>query len=172
MSGGVQTILGGRSDTNIRFDELRALMRYLGFDGRVRGSHHIFDKEGVAEVINLQSRGGHAKRYQVKQVSAVDTQVQVGRLMYKYEIILYWSNEDEAYVAEVPELPGCMAHGADQESALRKHQGRDAVSGSKRVRELGTPRTGAQGRAPHAHLTRVIQPSQHPLARVPAQSQI
>jgi len=31
--------------------------------------------------------------------------------MYKYEIIIYWSNEDDAYVAEVPELPGCMAHG-------------------------------------------------------------
>ena len=39
--------------------------------------------------------------------------------MHKYEIVLYWSNEDEAFVAEVPELPGCMAHGDDQESALR-----------------------------------------------------
>lgn len=36
----------------------------------------------------------------------------------KYEIILYWSNEDQAYVAEVPELPGCMAHGHSLESAL------------------------------------------------------
>jgi predicted RNase H-like HicB family nuclease len=39
--------------------------------------------------------------------------------MYKYEIILYWSNEDNAFVAEVPELPGCMAHGNTQEDALR-----------------------------------------------------
>ena len=39
--------------------------------------------------------------------------------MYKYEIIIYWSNEDRAFVAEVPELPGCMAHGDDQEAALR-----------------------------------------------------
>ena len=37
----------------------------------------------------------------------------------KYEIILYWSNEDEIFVAEVPELPGCLAHGATQEDALR-----------------------------------------------------
>ena len=39
--------------------------------------------------------------------------------MYKYEIILYWSNDDDAFVAEVPELPGCMAHGDTQESALK-----------------------------------------------------
>ena len=36
--------------------------------------------------------------------------------MFKYEVILYWSNEDEAYVAEVPELSGCMAHGPTQEA--------------------------------------------------------
>ncbi len=39
--------------------------------------------------------------------------------MYKYEIILYWSNEDQAFIAEVPELPGCMAHGQTQEAALK-----------------------------------------------------
>jgi predicted RNase H-like HicB family nuclease len=38
--------------------------------------------------------------------------------MHKYEIIIYWSNEDEAYIAEVPELPGCMAHGDTQAAAL------------------------------------------------------
>jgi predicted RNase H-like HicB family nuclease len=36
----------------------------------------------------------------------------------KYEIILYWSEDDQAFVAEVPELPGCMAHGDSQEAAL------------------------------------------------------
>ena len=38
--------------------------------------------------------------------------------MYRYEIILYWSNEDECFIAEVPELPGCVAHGDTQQSAL------------------------------------------------------
>ena len=38
--------------------------------------------------------------------------------MHKYKIILYWSNEDRTFVAEVSELPGCMAHGDDQETAL------------------------------------------------------
>ena len=43
--------------------------------------------------------------------------------MQKYEIILYWSSEDKVFVAEVPELPGCMAHGDTQEIALRKVNG-------------------------------------------------
>lgn len=38
--------------------------------------------------------------------------------MHKYEIIIYWSEEDKVYVADVPELPGCMAHGETEESAL------------------------------------------------------
>jgi len=38
--------------------------------------------------------------------------------MQRYEIIIYWSNEDQVFVAEAPELPGCMAHGTTEESAL------------------------------------------------------
>jgi len=38
--------------------------------------------------------------------------------MDRYEIIIYWSNEDQAFIAEVPELPGCMAHGVTHEEAL------------------------------------------------------
>jgi predicted RNase H-like HicB family nuclease len=39
-------------------------------------------------------------------------------MMPKYEVIRYWSDEDQVFVAEVPELPGCMAHGDSQETAL------------------------------------------------------
>ena len=39
--------------------------------------------------------------------------------MYKYEVIIYWSNAEDTFVAEVPELPGCMAHGDTQEVALQ-----------------------------------------------------
>jgi predicted RNase H-like HicB family nuclease len=38
--------------------------------------------------------------------------------MFKYETIIYWSEEDQAFIAEVPELPGCMAHGDSYQSAL------------------------------------------------------
>ena len=40
-------------------------------------------------------------------------------MTHKYEIIIYWSNEDEAYIAEVPELAGCAAHGKTSEDALK-----------------------------------------------------
>ncbi len=40
-------------------------------------------------------------------------------MIYKYEIIIFWSNEDSAFVAEAPELPGCMAHGDTPENALK-----------------------------------------------------
>ena len=42
--------------------------------------------------------------------------------MTKYEVIIYWSKEDDAYVAEVPQLAGCAAHGDSQEDALRNAQ--------------------------------------------------
>jgi predicted RNase H-like HicB family nuclease len=38
--------------------------------------------------------------------------------MHKYEITIYWSNEDQVFIAEVPELPGCMAHGDTHATAL------------------------------------------------------
>lgn len=39
-------------------------------------------------------------------------------MMFKYETIIYWSEEDQLYLAEAPELPGCIAHGDSQETAL------------------------------------------------------
>jgi len=47
-------------------------------------------------------------------------------MMYKYEVIIYWSAEDQAFIAEVPELPGCAAHGPDSQTALRNCQ--DAIA--------------------------------------------
>ncbi len=61
-------ILSGTSDANIRFGELRGLLLRLGFEERIKGSHHIFTRSNVAEILNLQPRGSLAKPYQVKQV--------------------------------------------------------------------------------------------------------
>ena len=61
-------ILRGNSDTNIGFLEFRILLIKFGFAERVKGSHHIFSKAGIEEIINIQEKSGKAKPYQVKQV--------------------------------------------------------------------------------------------------------
>ncbi|CAN5792275.1 type II toxin-antitoxin system HicA family toxin [soil metagenome] len=64
-------ILRGVSDANIRFEDLRALLLRLGFEERIKSSHHIFRKAGIDERINLQREGSKAKVYQVRQVRAL-----------------------------------------------------------------------------------------------------
>jgi predicted RNA binding protein YcfA (HicA-like mRNA interferase family) len=64
-------ILMRRSDANVPFDGLCALLERLGFDERIKGAHHIFTRSRVEEILNLQPKGGKAKPYQVKQVRNV-----------------------------------------------------------------------------------------------------
>ena len=65
----LEKVLSGLSDKNIKFSDLRKLVLNLGFGERIKGSHHIFFKEGIAEIINLQPlKNGRAKAYQVRQV--------------------------------------------------------------------------------------------------------
>ena len=75
----LQAILRGRSDANVRFADLRALMQYLGFEERIRGSHHLYRKKGVAEKANLQRDDGNAKPYQVRQVRQLILKYKLGR---------------------------------------------------------------------------------------------
>lgn len=74
----LERILRGRSDANIRFDDLCQLLRQLGFDERIRGSYHIFRKQGMEEKINLQRDDDKAKVYQVRQVRRVILKYQLG----------------------------------------------------------------------------------------------
>ena len=60
--------MSGHHDASIRFGDLLCLLSALGFTERVRGSHHIFGRSGVVEIINLQAHGAAAKPYQVRQV--------------------------------------------------------------------------------------------------------
>ena len=71
-------ILRGTSDANIAFNDLRQLLRRLGFEERIRASHHIFRKAGVEEKINLQREGSKAKVYQVRQVRATILKYKLG----------------------------------------------------------------------------------------------
>lgn len=67
--------------------------------------------------------------------------------MHKYEIVIFWSEEDEAFVADVPELPGCKAHGDSPASALANCQ--DAIDlWLDTARELGRPIPEPRGRRP------------------------
>ncbi|MBI4654174.1 MAG: type II toxin-antitoxin system HicA family toxin [Nitrospirae bacterium] len=71
-------ILRGTSDANIPFEGLCGLLKHLGFDKRIRGSHHIFTLDGVEEILNLQPKGAKAKPYQVKQVRGVVLKYKLG----------------------------------------------------------------------------------------------
>lgn len=71
-------VLRGSSDANTSFDELCQLLRRLGFEESIRGSHHNFRKEGVEQKINLQKDGNKAKAYQVKQVRTVIVENKLG----------------------------------------------------------------------------------------------
>ncbi len=71
-------ILQGASDANIAFSDLRNLLKHLGFEERIRGSHHLFRKAGVEEKINLQKAGAKAKVYQVRQVRKVILKYNLG----------------------------------------------------------------------------------------------
>jgi len=68
---------------------------------------------------------------------------------WKYEIIIYWSDEDKAYIAEVPELPGCAADGATYKQALSSAEVviREWIETAK---ELGRAIPEPKGRLLHA----------------------
>ena len=67
----LEKILRGDADANIDFDALTNILKKLGFQGRIKGSHRIYYRDGIEEIINLQPKGNKAKPYQVKQVRAV-----------------------------------------------------------------------------------------------------
>lgn len=74
----LERVLRGTSDANIQFESLCKLLRWLGFQERIRGSHHIFTKADVEEILNLQPKGAKAKSYQVKQVRNVILNYRMG----------------------------------------------------------------------------------------------
>lgn len=68
---------------------------------------------------------------------------------YRYEIIIFWSKEDDAYIAEVPELPGCMADGKTHHEAL-ENVDRIIEEWIDTAKELGRPIPEPKGRLTYA----------------------
>jgi hypothetical protein len=74
----LERVLRGASDANIDFANLCSLLTALGFTERIRGDHHIFTRDDVEEILNLQPRDGKAKPYQVRQVRGVIVRYKLG----------------------------------------------------------------------------------------------
>ncbi len=74
-----EKILAGNADGNIEFSALCRLLARFGFEWRVKGSHHIFTRHGMDEIINLQPKGNKAKPYQVKQVRMILLKYRLGK---------------------------------------------------------------------------------------------
>ncbi len=72
-----QQVCEGHTDANISFDALCGMLKFLGFDERIKGGHHIYTADGIDEIVNLQPRGSLAKPYQVKQIR---------RIIFKYRL--------------------------------------------------------------------------------------
>jgi predicted RNA binding protein YcfA (HicA-like mRNA interferase family) len=71
-------VLRGVSDQNISFKDLCGLLDHLGFNKRIKGSHHIYFREDIEEILNLQPKNSKAKSYQVKQVRNIIIRYRLG----------------------------------------------------------------------------------------------
>jgi len=71
-------ILCGTKDKDIDFDDLGKVLQNFEFKERISGSHHIFYKDGIDEIINIQPNGSKAKPYQVKQVRQIILKYKLG----------------------------------------------------------------------------------------------
>lgn len=72
-------ILNGASDNNIDFDDLTRILIHFDFELRVKGSHHIFTRSDIEEIVNIQPNGNKAKSYQVKQIRNIILQYKLSK---------------------------------------------------------------------------------------------
>jgi predicted RNase H-like HicB family nuclease len=142
----LRLLLSGAADAAIRFDDLCQLLESLGFEKRVKGKPSSVPQEWRRGEDQLAEGGcaGEAVPGEAGPVRYSESEAGFPT-MIKYEVIIYWSDEDGAFVAEVPELPGCMAHGATQEAALGNAQ--DAIRlWIDTAKEFGDPIPEPKGR--------------------------
>ena len=71
-------ILSGTRDNDILFDEICGLLHFFKFSSRIKGSHHIFWRDDIEEIINIQPKNGKAKPYQMKHIRNIIIQYRLG----------------------------------------------------------------------------------------------
>lgn len=74
----LNALMQGRSDANMAFRDLCAILKHFGFSERIRGDHFIYTRPDVEEILNLQPIGAKAKPYQVKQVRNIILKYKLG----------------------------------------------------------------------------------------------
>lgn len=104
------------------FSDFARLLAHLGFvRRRTTGSHHVYAHPNCPGLVNIQEVNGQAKAYQVKQVWRLVERLQSeagGRAVSHYHINVFYSDEDAAWVADIPDLQFCSAFGATPEEAV------------------------------------------------------
>lgn len=76
-------VLSGARDKNMLFTDLQTVLDRLGFQCRIKGDYFIYSRDGVEEIINLQSAGDKATPYQVKQVRNIILKYQLGGAIHE-----------------------------------------------------------------------------------------
>jgi predicted RNase H-like HicB family nuclease len=99
--------------TNVEFSDALRLVEALGCEElRIAGSHDVFARPGIAEQLNLQDRRGQAKPYQPRQLMTSRSEGRGGQVKAPtYPINVFWSVEDDSWVADAPDLAYCSAVG-------------------------------------------------------------
>jgi predicted RNase H-like HicB family nuclease len=121
----LEKILRGDSDTSIRFEELAHLLEAKGFRMRISGSHHILL---ALALLNGSICSGRFESEIISSTASPQnfSAIQAAVKNNNYEMIIWWSEEDNAFVVDVPELPGCMAHGNTRVPAIKNAE--DAIA--------------------------------------------
>jgi predicted RNase H-like HicB family nuclease len=121
----LEKLLRGESDANIRFEETLSLApnkRFPNADFRQSSYFHTAGRDGAHQPSTRRLKGKAISSSTNPQDSG---KLQIAMKHNSYEMIIWWSTADNAYVVDVPELPGCMAHGATRQAAIKNAE--DAI---------------------------------------------
>lgn len=109
---------------NVAFNDLVRLLEALGFEQiGGRGSHRVFARPDVVELVNLQGVAGRrsgARRGRSRADPPLRFETGGQAMNARYQIEVSWSDEDQVWVADVPGLPFCSAHGRTPHQAVEE----------------------------------------------------